>query len=256
MTKRAIFDISKRFIVNKQIESFRVMPGDRSGDSKEEEDVVFQSPEWDSDQDKPDQGASPHLRRSARKRKSTAGDSMTKGLAQEEEVLPTKSPAKSMPKVHRSPMSGQMAQTKSKGKNTTQPPLPTATQSQSFEALLLAMEGRLAAKMEKSNEATKEAISLARLNNEGLENLETRVDANENCMMQALGKSKARIIASVRQQVEGIVKEQVQEILNSQLHAAGFDQDLSAGDLSLRNSVRMMVSRSQKSTTKIPTVSW
>ena len=65
--------------------------GHRSADSEEEESV-FQSPEWE-----PDQGASPQLRRSSRKRKSTAGagdEDMTKGSS---------SKKSKMPKVTRSP---------------------------------------------------------------------------------------------------------------------------------------------------------
>ena len=193
------------------------MPQGREVDS-EEEDGIFQSPEWDPTPDT-DQGASPQLRRSTRKRKSTAGDdSMTQGNSSKKKKA---SPNK-MPKVTRSPPKAQAA--------------PTPDQAQSFEALLLAMEGRLSAKMEKASEAAKEAAHQAKLNSEGLENLESRVDANENCLMEALRESEARIMNQVQARLNDLVQDQVKGIVEEHLHAAGFDKDLTAADLSVRSS--------------------
>ena len=97
-----------------------------------------------------------------------------------------------------------------------------------FEALLLAMEGRITAKLEKVSEASKEAALQAKLNSESLEQLESRVDANENCVMEALRQSEARIMAEMQTKVK--------ELVNIQLNAAGFDPDLTAADMSTRRS--------------------
>ena len=191
------------------------------GEVEEEDEAVFLSPEWDPTGE--DQGASPKLRRSARKRKSTAGgdDSMVNSASKKKKkVTPEK-----MPKVTRSPPRA-AAQTSQE------------QQGQSFEALLLAMEGRLTAKMEKANEAAREAAQQARLNCEGLEQLESRVDANEECLMTALRETEARIMARVDKQVEEAVSGKVKEMVDAQLLAAGFDQNLTAADMSVRSSIR------------------
>ena len=98
------------------------------------------------------------------------------------------------------------------------------------------MEGRLSAKLEKASEASREAAHQAKLNSEGLELLEQRVDANENCLMEALKMSEARIMAKVQSQIQDLVKDRVSEMVSKQLHTAGFDQNLTAGDLSVRRS--------------------
>ena len=194
-------------------------------EEEEEEESVFQSPEWDPSQG---QGASPQLRRSARKRKSTAGgdEGMNKGNSSKKKK---QSPNK-MPKVTRSP------------------PKPQTGQGQSFEALLLAMEGRITAKLDKASEAANEAAHQAKLNSEGLELLEQRVDANENCLMEALKMSEARIMSQVQSRIESIVQDQVKDMVDAQLHAAGFDQNLTAGDLSVRQSVVRNESETSAST--------
>ena len=109
-------------------------------------------------------------------------------------------------------------------------------QKGSFEALLLAMEGRLSAKLEKASEASREAAHQAKLNSESLEQIESRVDANEAYVMEALRETEARIMAKVQEQVQEAVTNQVKEMVNVQLAAAGFDQDLTASNLSVRNS--------------------
>ena len=195
----------------------QVMPLERGDDTPEEEEVeaVFQSPEWDPDGG---QGASPQLRRSARKRKSTAGDDSFKSTSskKKKKVSPGK-----MPKTARSP---------------NKPQADQASGGQSFEALLLAMEGRLSAKFDKASEAAKDAALQAKLNSESLEQLESRVDANENCLMDALRESEARIMASVQDKLQELVEVKVKDMVNAQLHAAGFDQEMTAADLTMRDS--------------------
>ena len=186
------------------------MPIGREAATEEqgEEESVFLSPEWDPSQERSDQGASPQLRRSARKRKSTADEDQT--------VKGTSSNKKKMPKVPRSPQQTQ--------------------QGQSFEALLLAMEGRLTAKLEKASEASQEAAQQAKLNCEGLEQLESRVDANEACLMTALQETEVRIMNRVEAHMQEIVQGKIRDMVAEQLTAAGFDNDLTAADLSLRRS--------------------
>ena len=104
------------------------------------------------------------------------------------------------------------------------------------------MEGRLSAKLEKASEASREAAQQARLNSESLEQLESRVDANEEFLMNALRESEARITAQVQSKVEEAVCSKVKDMVSAQLAAAGFDQELSAGDLSMRQSARGSVS--------------
>ena len=138
-----------------------------------------------------------------------------------------------MPKVPRSPAGAPQQQPQQQGGQ--------ASQGQSFETLLLAMEGRLTAKLEKASEASKEAALQAKLNSEGLEQLESRLDANESCLMAALKETEHRIMSKVHEHVQEIVQGKVHEMVSEQLAAAGFDQDLSAGDMSVRQSA--MVTR-------------
>ena len=100
-----------------------------------------------------------------------------------------------------------------------------------IEQLLLAMESRLAAKIEKTNEAATQASNLAKKTNEALEDLELRVEANEVGVREEIRETikEDRIIDQVRGQVKTMV--------DDQLRSAGYDQDLSAGDLTLRSSV-------------------
>ena len=182
----------------------------------EEEEQVFQSPEWDPRGAVQDPGASPQLRRSARKRKSTAGDDCVPGGASSKKK---RSSPNKMPKTARSP-----------------PKTQADKAGASFEALLLAMEGRITEKIDRASEASKDAALQAKLNSESLEQLESRVDANENCLMEALKETEARIMARVQDQLHEVVQGKVKEMVNAQLQAAGFDQDLTASDLSVRDS--------------------
>ena len=137
-----------------------------------------------------------------------------------------------MPKVQRTPPKGQ----DDSGKG--EPGQPAA----GFEALLLAMEGRLSAKLEKASEASRKAAEQAKLNSESLEQLESRVDANEEYLMNALKESEARIMAKVTSQMEDIVQGQVKDMVAAQLTAAGFDPELSAADLTVRRSAMQATS--------------
>ena len=192
-------------------------------DSEDGDELVFLSPEEEPPTNGTDTGASPVLRRSARKRKSTAADD---SMVKESSSKKKKSSPK-MPKVARSPP---------KGQGQVPPPQEQANNQKSFEDLLLAMEGRIMAKLEKASADSREAAHQAKLNSEGIEQLESRVDANEACLMEALAKSESRIMAKVQEQVQDTLDRQVKDMVNHQLAAAGFDQDLSAGDLSVRNS--------------------
>ena len=195
------------------------MPASDSGD-----ELVFLSPEEEFEPEEPDTGASPRLRRSSRKRKSTAAvPEMSKGSCSKKKRNLTGGkqtpPPKEMPKTARTP---------SKETHQDKPKPQEAGAGGNFEALLLAMEGRLTAKLEKVSEASNEAALQAKLNSESLEQLESRVDANENCVMEALRQSEARIMAEMHSKVK--------ELVNEQLTAAGFDPDLTAADMSIRRS--------------------
>ena len=194
------------------------MPESESGDELE-----FLSPEEGPSPD--ETGASPRLRRSSRKRKSVAADpDMSKGTSSKKKRNLTGNKQASpgeMPKTARTPPK--------EGQDKTRP----QDNSNNFEALLLAMEGRLAAKLEKVSETSKEAALQAKLNSESLEQLESRVDANETCLMEALRKSEARIMAEMQSKVN--------EMVNAQLTAVGFDPELTAGDMSTRRSALSVV---------------
>ena len=93
-----------------------------------------------------------------------------------------------MPKTARSPP---------KAQGNAQAKTPQDNPTQSFEALLIAMENRLSAKLEKASQAAQRAADRAELNCEGIVQLESRVDANEECLMAALKESETRILAKV-----------------------------------------------------------
>ena len=124
------------------------MRNDSSGD-----DLIFLSGESEPEQEHSEQepGASPRLRRSARKRKSTSGieHSMHKGSTSKKKKT---SPASKMPKVTRSPPKGaSQKQPDPKPQDLPQAQGSQGNPSGSFEALLVAMEERLSAKIEKAS---------------------------------------------------------------------------------------------------------
>ena len=115
-------------------------------DDNDIEDLVFLSPEESFPEKSPakDQGASPVLRCSNRKRKSTSASvtDMTKGSGtKKKKTSPAKEndPGKYMAKIRRFPQQSHEGQ--------GQDPMPKEPAA-GFEALLQAMEGRLAAKLE------------------------------------------------------------------------------------------------------------
>lgn len=203
------------------------MRNDSSGD-----DLIFLSGESEPEQtEQQDAGASPRLRRSVRKRKSTSGveHSMLKGSTSKKKKT---SPTSKMPKVTRSPPKG----ASQKPQEQPQAQGPQGNQNGSFEALLVAMEERLSAKIERASEASREAAQQAKLNSESLEQIESRVDANEAYVMEALRETETRIMTKVQERVQEVVTGQVKELVSEQLAAAGFDQDLTATNLSVRRS--------------------
>ena len=211
------------------------MPFVVRSDSENEAELEFLSPEEEAphrkepQQDQQDQGASPVLRRSNRKRKSvsTFGDSdMTKGSSSKKKKGSSPEPDKTMPKVPRTPQGqgqGQATDTSEASERRDSP-------SRAFEAMLLAMEARLGAKMEKAAAAAEEAVRVSKTTAENLSKLEARVSSNEVNLEGAL--------AGVEERIMERMDKKVQEMVEGQLRSAGFDPELSAGDLTVRDSVK------------------
>ena len=95
-------------------------------------------------------------------------------------------PGKSMPRIPRTPQAQAQAQAKeSEQEKVTVTPQPAAQdarkpeEAMSIEALLIAMEGRLTGRMDKTNETVKEAVAMTRATNVHLNELEKKVDNNE-----------------------------------------------------------------------------
>lgn len=89
--------------------------------------------------------------------------------------------------------------------------------------LLLGMEARLGKKIEATNRAVNEAVTLSKQTNEALDALEDKVDSNEEAMRTALAETEEKLFERFEDQVKMMVSEQ--------LRAVGFDTQLSAGDL-------------------------
>lgn len=145
------------------------------------------------------------LRRSNQKRKSVSVP-QTQGMprgssSKKKKVASPRDKQKDMPGVARSPEQPQRQQQARK-----EGPAQGEQGGQGFEALLLAMEARLSAKIENQ--------------------LELKVNANDARMQEALARSEVKITTEVGKQVKNMV--------DDQLKAAGLDQDLSAADLSVR----------------------
>ena len=193
-----------------------------SGTDSEGDDLVFLSPEESLGGEEEEQaagkgqGASPNLRRSSRKIKSVnVPGNMSKNSATKKKKS-SQDPGKRMPRIPRTPQGATAGA-------DTQP-------ASDLEALLLAMERRLTDRIEKASEAAKEAASLAKTTNEALEDLELRVEASEVCIRGELKDTEERVMRAV--------EDKVKDMVDNQLRAAGFDQDLSAGDLTVRSSVQ------------------
>ena len=199
-------------------------------DTEEPEDVVFLSPD-ESPTKEGDQGASPALRRSNRKRKSVTAagtTAMTKGSSSKKKKPCTPNNKKSIPKVVRSPPSGGSKtdkQTEEKDKDKEQ-------DMSQFEKLLRAMEDRLTSRMEANNKGVEEAVKLAQSTNEALNNLEEKVDSNDERLREMVVESEERVMLSIEAneaKVLGVVKGKLKGMVDDQLREAGFDPELTAG---------------------------
>ena len=169
-------------------------------ENEHEAELVFLSPQEEPDKpDKPskaqeqgqaaDQGASPILRRSNRKRKSTttfAGEDMSKSSSSKKKKGSSPEVG-NMPKLPRTPQ-GQGAQTT--GGEAEQ----EAAGPRAFEAMLLAMEARLGAKMERAAAAAEEAVRVSELTAGNLEKLEAKVDGNELNLRRTLEEVEERMV--------------------------------------------------------------
>ena len=177
----------------------------------ESDEQEFLSPEAERRRPVKDQGASPTLRRSSRKRKSVSGQAgMSKGSSSKKKKAST-TPPKSMPKVPRSPQGTQQ--------QTGETPGPS-----DIGAMLKGMEERLAGRIEATNRVAKEAVALSRLTKDSLEALEEMVENNEEALKKALEETEERIMAKMNDKVETLVRHHLIE--------AGFDPSLTAGGLS------------------------
>ena len=208
-----------------------------AGDS-ENEDAAFLSPEEEfrQQEESQDHGASPKLRRSARKRKSvTSASDMARGSEKKKKASPTanrvEDPGKSMPRIPRTPVN--------EGPTLPSPPRQSGrTGVSTLEELLKGMEERLASKIDATNlkvDATNhkvdKALALAAETNTALEDLEIRVAATEEGLEARIQEAEARLQIHFQDQVKSLVLDQ--------LRTAGFDPDLTAGDMSTIRSSTM-----------------
>ena len=207
-----------------------------NGDS-EPDDLVFLSPDSSPGEG---QGASPQLRRSNRKRKSTSAgvgacSSMPRSSGKKKKTASPKNNAagQDMPKIPRTPTSasarvgpgtGPTQQQQEPTAGTTEQSVPDKGRVGSMESFLLAMEGRLTGRMDKINEKVEKAISLANRTNKALGELEEKVEQSEEAMAAKLDQAEQRILDKVEARVGDLVLKKLTE--------AGFDPDLSAGNLS------------------------
>ena len=220
---------------------YRLYDRSMTASDSDGDEAVFLSPlEEATAAEVPDQGASPTLRRSTRKRKSTSAfPDMTKGSStkKKKKTPPservTSDPGKAMPKIPRTPQ----AQPGTPRTNSTDG--ETTAPQPDIAALLAAMENRITAKIEKNGLEVKEAIGLARQNKEALGQLEVRVDRNDASLRAALVESERKI------------QNQVRDLVDDQLRQAGFDKDLTAADLSTRLSARQ-----PEQETRMPVLQW
>ena len=189
------------------------MPFVVRSDSENEAELVFLSPDEEAPpkpEDRPqDQGASPTLRRSNRKRKSATVD-MSKGSgSKKKKASPDQNRA--MPKLPRTPQAGQDQDQADKPR----------TEVQDLAAMLQAMEKRLATKIEETNKAVNEAVKLSHLTHDALETLEKKVNNNDDRLRKSLEENQEIVMKAV--------KDNLKVMVNDQLREAGFDPELSAG---------------------------
>ena len=210
------------------------MPFVVRSDSENEAELVFLSPEEEppTRPEARDQGASPILRRSNRKRKSVTYSDMTKNSGTKKKKTASPDPAKSMPRIPRTPQGGQEDKGEKSDKSDKNEPDSGAN---AFEAMLLAMEARLGAKMERAAEAAQEAVKISQQAKDNLDRLEVKVDKNEENMRAALLTTEGRLMEKVHSRVK--------EMVETQLRASGFDPDLTSTDLPMRESAVQLLSQ-------------
>ena len=198
------------------------------------DDVIFLSPDESPPKSKDnDPGASPVLRRSNRKRKSVSaancpppGGEMSKGSsAKKKKASPSKAeePGKAMPKIPRTPVA-QDAKAADPPTNAGEKGKETPDKGGEFERLLAAMEARLSSKIDAASKAVSQAVLMSKLTNDALGSLEEKVDSNEEALRREIRESETRVRTEMR--------ENIKDLVDNQLKAAGFDPDLSAGALS------------------------
>ena len=146
-----------------------------------------------------------------------------------------------MPKIPRTPQ----GQPQPLPQQQVQPPpqLPQQQQDKppeasSIEALLMGMEARLGTHFEKSNEAIQAVASQVKQANEGLNQLEQKVDESDANFKVTLQEVEARVLNKAQEADTRLldqVRDQVKEMVENQLRAAGFDPDMTAAGLSTIN---------------------
>ena len=152
---------------------------------------MFLSPPEGPAPDKQDAGASPHLRRSSRKRKSTA-DPVSKESDSKKKRNLTGNKRSDMPRTARTPAKdGQPkdAQTPKEGAASS----ASKDQNSSIEALLAGMESRLASKIDSTNSKVERALDLVAEANTALDDLEMRVIATEKKIEEKLVEVENRL---------------------------------------------------------------
>ena len=93
-----------------------------------------------------------------------------------------------------------------------------------MEALLLGMEGRLANKIEATNTRVEKALEMATETNRALENLEHKVAATDDKL------------GTIEQRIGDRLENKVKDLVTKHLVEAGFDPELSVGDLTAARS--------------------
>ena len=183
---------------------------------------MFLSPEGEPAPEQPEAGASPKLRRSSRKRKSTviepdmprsSGTKKKRHSTGNKQTSPEQT--KEMPKLPRTPAGEQGS--------TPSTPVQTNNQTAALEALLAGLEGRLGSKIDATNSKVDRALALVAETTTALEDLELRIVDAENKIDERLDKAEAVMADKMAGQVKTMVLEQLCD--------AGFDPDLSAGTL-------------------------
>ena len=198
-------------------------------ENENEAELVFLSPDEEVGprqraSAKEDQGASPVLRRSNRKRKSVVrGDTdMSRGSgSKKKKGSPSKTPDKDKDMTARTPKAGP-----SQPPNNGAPKTAEKGEAPSIQDLLLGMEGRLSSKLDVTDKKVEKALTLATETNSALEDLELKVAASEAAVANKLETLQKEVMEEVNTKVKTIVLDQ--------LRSVGFDPDLTAADMSTR----------------------